>query len=218
MLADARLFHFMCIRCERIKEDNKCYKIDKNILHIKIKKARIIYVKKDGVREMKIDSDLYNLNAIELAPKLLGMKLCRRINEKIIKLRITETEAYFGEDDTACHAHKGKTNRTKVLYEKGGIAYIYLCYGIHSLLNIVTGEKDFPQAVLIRGVEGFDGPGKLTKNLNIDRTLNRENLITSKKLWIEDDGYRFNYKTTKRIGIDYATPEYRNKLWRFVKI
>ena len=167
---------------------------------------------------MRVSPKLYELNAVELAPKLLGIKLCRQINDEIIRLRITETEAYFGENDTACHAHKGKTERTKILYEQGGVAYVYLCYGIHNLLNVVTGEKDFPQAVLIRGVEGFDGPGKLTKALKIDRSLNGENLITSKSLWLEDDGCKFDFKTTKRIGIDYATPEYRDKLWRFVKI
>lgn len=165
---------------------------------------------------MKAKSDLYKLNAVELAPRLLGMKLCRRLDNKIIKLRITETEAYFGEADTACHAHKGKTDRTKTLYEAGGVAYVYLCYGIHNLLNIVSGEKDFPQAVLIRGVEGFDGPGKLTKALKIDRTLNGENLMESERLWLEDDGVHFEYKPAKRVGIDYATLEYRNKLWRFV--
>lgn len=167
---------------------------------------------------MRINDNLYKLNAIELAPKLLGMKLCRKVDNNIFKLRITETEAYFGEDDTACHANKGKTVRTKILYQVGGVAYIYLCYGIHNMLNIVTGEENFPQAVLIRGVEGFDGPGKLTRALNIDRKLNGENLIKSNLLWLEDDGCSFRYKTTKRIGIDYATPEYRNKLWRFIKI
>lgn len=170
------------------------------------------------VMEMRINPELYKLSALELAPKLLGMKLCRNINGQTIKLKITETEAYFGEKDTACHAHKGKTERTKVLYEEGGVAYVYLCYGIHNLLNVVCGEKDFPQAVLIRGVDDFNGPGKLTNALNIDRSLNGEDLITSTNLWIEDDGYSCDYRTEKRVGIDYATPEYRNKLWRFIKI
>lgn len=161
---------------------------------------------------------MYKLDAIELAPLLLGVKLCCNLDGKIVKFRITETEAYFGEDDTACHAYKGKTERTKILYEAGGVAYVYLCYGIHNLLNIVCGEKNFPQAVLIRSVENFNGPGKLTKALNINRTLNGENLISSNRLWLEDDGIRFAYKTDKRIGIDYATPEYRDKLWRFIKI
>lgn len=166
---------------------------------------------------MRVNQKLYRISAIDLAPKLLGMQLCRKIDDKIIKLRITETEAYFGEEDSACHAHMGKTERNKVLYEQGGVAYIYLCYGIHNLLNIVTGEKNSPQAVLIRGIEGIAGPGRLTKVLSIDRSLNEEDLINSNKLWIEDDGFHFEYKSTKRIGIDYATPEYRNKLWRFIK-
>jgi len=165
---------------------------------------------------MRLTEDFYSQHATELAPLLLGKLICRRVGDKVIKCRITETECYFGEADTACHAHKGKTERTKIMYESGGKAYVYLCYGIHSLFNVVTGNKDFPEAVLIRGVEGFSGPGKLTKYLQIDRALNGENLIFSDKLWIEDDGFKCKYKTDKRIGIDYATEEYRNILWRFI--
>ena len=165
---------------------------------------------------MRLTLETYKMSALELAPKLLGMNICRNIDGKIVKLKITETEAYYGEDDTACHAHKGKTERTKVMYEQGGVAYIYLCYGMHNMFNIVSGEKDFTEAVLIRGVEGFKGPGRLTKALNIDRSLNQENLIASDKLWVEDDGHKCSYETAKRIGIDYATEEYKNKLWRFI--
>lgn len=165
---------------------------------------------------MKVDNKIFKLDALKLAPKLIGMSLCRKIDDKVIKLMITETEAYCGEKDTACHAHKGKTNRTSVLYETGGLAYVYLCYGIHYMFNIVSGEKENAQAVLIRGVEGFNGPGKLTKALKINKSLNRENLVTSSSLWIEDLGVKCSYDVSKRIGINYATEEYRNKLWRFV--
>lgn len=165
---------------------------------------------------MRLTEDFYKQHATELAPLLLGKLICCQIGNKVIKCRITETECYFGENDTACHAHKGKTERTKIMYERGGKAYVYLCYGIHSLFNVVTGEKDFPEAVLIRGVEGFTGPGKLTKHLQIDCRLNGENLITSDKLWLEDDGFEVKYKADKRVGIDYATEEYRNILWRFI--
>jgi len=79
---------------------------------------------------MKLNTEFYIQNAIVLAPEILGKLLCRNLNGKIIKLRITETECYFGEEDTACHANKGKTERTKIMYENGGLAYIYLCYGI----------------------------------------------------------------------------------------
>lgn len=165
----------------------------------------------------------YSKRAPELAPSLIGKLLCRKISdenggEHIIKLRITETECYFGEDDTACHAHKGKTARTATMYLRGGFAYVYLCYGIHSMLNIVSGPEGFPEAVLIRGVEGYNGPGKLTKALSIGCSLNGEDLITSSELWIEDDGYKAEYKAGKRIGIDYATDEYKNIFWRFTML
>jgi len=158
----------------------------------------------------------YRKDAVTLAPKLLGKLLCRQIGNKIIKSRITETEAYCGETDTACHAHKGKTERTSIMYEDGGHAYIYLCYGVHWLFNVVSGKKDSPEAVLIRGVEGFEGPGKLTKHLQIDKTLNGENMADSNHLWIEDDGKRPSFTASKRIGIDYASEADKNRLWRFI--
>ena len=164
---------------------------------------------------MRLSETFYQKPATELAPELLGKLLCRKIGNQVFKYRITETECYYGEEDTACHAHKGRTERTKTLYESGGISYVYLCYGIHNLFNVVTGPKEFPQAVLIRGVEGYNGPGKLTKAMGITRELNGINMITSNELWLEDDGYQPAYETGKRIGIDYATEEYRDKLWRY---
>ncbi len=197
---------------------------------------------------MRLSREFYRQGAVELAPKLLGMCICRCIGERIVRFRIIETEAYRGEDDTACHAYRGKTKRTEIMYNTGGYAYVYLCYGIHHMLNIVSGEKNFPEAVLIRGgivvsntvisnnrgvndevfnhssietfnnlEEGkvFDGPGKLTKALFIDKTLNAEDLVKSEKLWLESDGYKCNYNSSKRIGIDYADERDRNRLWRF---
>lgn len=154
--------------------------------------------------------------ATELAPELLGKLLCRKIKGETIKLRILETECYFGEEDTACHAHKGRTPRTDIMYEAGGNAYIYLCYGIHSLLNITTGEQGHPEAVLLRAVEGSIGPGRLTKRLSIDRSLNRLPLCEESGLWLEDDGTRPDYTTAPRVGIDYASDEDRARLWRFI--
>ena len=164
----------------------------------------------------RIDENLYSLNAVDLAPLLLGKLLCVKKDNKVTALRITETEAYFGEEDTACHAHKGRTQRTEILYSKGGKVYVYLCYGIHSLMNIISGEEDHPEGVLIRGVEGYNGPGKLTKHLGIDRSFNNLSAIDSDIIWIADDGFEAQkIFTSPRIGIDYATEEYRNKLWRF---
>jgi len=162
-------------------------------------------------------NDLYKLSAPCLAPRLLGCFLCRKMPDgRVLKLRITETEAYFGEEDTACHAHKGKTPRTEVMYRDGGCAYVYLCYGIHSLLNIVCGEEGHPEAVLIRGVEGADGPGKLTKLMNITREQNGIILTEANGLWIEDGCDVAEYTTAPRVGIDYAEKRDREIEWRFI--
>ena len=164
----------------------------------------------------RLGRNYYRRPATELASDLIGKLLCRRTEEGIIKRRITETECYYGEADTACHASKGKTNRTRVLYEQGGTAYVYLCYGMHSLFNVVTGKAGFPEAVLIRGIEGYNGPGKAAKAMKIDRSLNETDMVSSKELWLEDDGVYPEYSAAKRVGIDYATEEYRNILWRFI--
>lgn len=131
------------------------------------------------------------------------------------KLRISETEVYYGETDTACHAHKGRTKRTEVLYGEAGTIYVYLCYGIHWLLNIVTGEKEFPQAVLIRACREAPGPGKLTKVLGITGELNRQHICRQDRLWIEDDGLRCQIEPDKRVGIGYASQEDQDRLWRY---
>ena len=154
--------------------------------------------------------------ATELAPLLLGKILCREVDGEVIRRRILETECYFGKEDSACHAHKGRTNRTDVMYGKGGRAYVYLCYGIHNMLNFTTGPKEHPEAVLIRGVEGAMGPGRLTKLMKIDRSLNKAILIPESGLWIEDDGIVLDFFTAKRVGIDYAKEIDREKPWRFI--
>ena len=165
---------------------------------------------------MKLTEKEYLMDRTELAPYLIGKLLCRKHEDgSVNKMRITETECYFGEEDTACHAHKGKTPRTRLLYEKGGVCYVYLCYGIHNLFNVISGREGHPQGVLIRGVEGSYGPGRLTKKLNIDRSLNGISLIDSGVIWIEDDGLSCEIQKGKRIGIDYAEKEDIERLWRF---
>lgn len=167
----------------------------------------------------RLKKDFYLRPATELSVLLLGKLLVRKTEQGVIKARITETECYFGEEDTACHAHRGKTDRTRILYEEGGLAYVYLCYGIHSLLNVVSGNKGHPEAVLIRAVDGYNGPGKLTKALSITREQNYTDLCTSDELWIEDDGLvPTEIQRSKRVGIDYATQEYQDVLWNFKMI
>ena len=165
---------------------------------------------------MRISKAFYLQSAETAAPLLLGKLLCVRKESEVLRFKITETECYQGEQDTACHAHKGKTSRTEVLYREGGCAYLYLCYGIHHLLNVVTGPEGCPQAVLIRGVEGYPGPGRLTKALGITKELNREDLCTSSRLWLEDTGAPCPpYQSGPRIGIGYADQKDQDRPWRF---
>ncbi|MBE6690098.1 MAG: DNA-3-methyladenine glycosylase [Ruminococcaceae bacterium] len=156
--------------------------------------------------------------ATELASWLLGKWLCRRLPDgSVLRRRITETECYFGEEDTACHAHKGRTPRTDALYQQGGITYVYLCYGIHSLLNLVTGMEGHPEAVLIRGVEGYAGPGRVTKGMGITCADNRLPLTEEGGIWVEDDGTPPPaYTALPRVGIDYAKKEDRERPWRYL--
>ena len=165
---------------------------------------------------MILERSYFSSPATLLAPDLIGKILCRKTENGVIRTRITETECYFGEEDTACHAHKGKTERTKTMYEEGGITYVYLCYGMHFMLNIVTGPKDHPEAVLIRGVEGANGPGRATKHMQITPKDNGLSLTEEKGIWIEDDGLKFDYTALPRVGIDYASEEDRNRPWRYI--
>ena len=164
---------------------------------------------------MRLPKEFYLNSAETVAPLLLGKLICIQKGSEVFRYKITETECYRGEDDTACHAHKGRTPRTEVMYREGGYAYIYLCYGIHHLLNIVTGEKDTPQAVLIRGIEQFPGPGKATKAMGITKEWNGEDLSKSPRFWLEDDGAMPSYQSGPRIGIDYADKKDRERPWRF---
>ena len=166
---------------------------------------------------MRLKKRNYMQDAVTVAKSLLGMTLCRRLDDGLVlRARITETEAYFGEEDTACHAHKGRTPRTDVMYLQGGHAYVYLCYGMHEMLNVVTGPSNHPEAVLIRGIEGATGPGRVTKAMHVTRGLNRENMVSSKRLWIESDGKNAKFKATARIGIGYASRRDQSRKWRFV--
>jgi len=157
---------------------------------------------------------------VGLARWLLGKHLVRRLLDGREDARlIVETEAYVGETDRACHARAGRTRRTEVMYGPGGVWYVYLCYGIHEMLNLVVGPRDYPAAILIRGIEGAVGPGRVTKALGIDRKLNATTATDDAGgLWIEDRGVvvpRRLIEATPRIGIDYAGPIWSKKHWRF---
>ena len=151
-------------------------------------------------------------DALIVAPRLLGCRLGVGGNE----LTIIETEAYRGEADTACHAHHGRTKRTEMLYCRGGHVYVYLCYGIHSLLNIITGPEDDPQGVLIRCCEGAEGPGRLTKALGVDLSFNGLDILATDRIRLYE-GQACAFDTATRVGIGYASAADRMRPWRFIR-
>lgn len=167
----------------------------------------------------RLSREFYTRDVLEVAPGLLGQLLVRKFDDGAIqKFMIHEVEAYRGEEDLACHASKGRSNRTEIMYHEGGHLYVYLIYGMYWMLNIVTGKKENPQAVLIRGISNYTGPGKLAKNLKIDKTFYGMDLTSSELIWIEPDLIipGKNIITTPRIGIDYAGNIWKNKPWRFI--
>lgn len=160
--------------------------------------------------------DFFLRDVLEVAPALLGKYLVRQFDDgHIEKYRITETEAYRGAEDLACHASKGRTPRTEVMFQEGGKVYVYLIYGMYWILNLVTGPEDDASAVLIRGIEGFSGPGRVGRELQLDKSFYGESLITSNRIWVENSEPVSEIKTSKRIGIDYSGEEWAGKLWRF---
>lgn len=183
-----------------------------------------------------LDRKFYHRDTLRVARELLGKKLLRRVNGLELSGMIVETEAYCGREDSACHAHRGKTQRNAVMFGKPGHAYVYFTYGMHYMLNLVTEGEGNPCAVLIRAIEPLegieamearrkrrgadltDGPAKLCQALAIDKSLNGWDLTLGEALWVE------NYKkipdhsviTTPRIGIDYAKKQHREAPWRFL--
>jgi DNA-3-methyladenine glycosylase len=164
----------------------------------------------------RLNTDFYIRDVLEVAPELLGKTICRQFdNGQTGRYIITEVEAYNGIEDEACHASKGCTPRTDVMFREGGLVYVYLIYGMYWMLNVVTSETNNPQAILIRGIEGYNGPGKLTRQLRIDNSFYGEDLARSKRIWIEDHKQTPPYTTGPRVGIDYAGTYWRNIPWRF---
>ena len=163
----------------------------------------------------------FQVNKMNTGNVNLGDHLVYKVFYANSKLYVFDTQQlttydYRGVQDTACHACHGRTKRTEVLYHDGGTIYVYLCYGMHWMLNIVTGHVDEPQAVLIRAcADGANGPGKLTRRLQIDKAFNDGDITTCPELWIEDDGRHFALETDTRVGIGYAAPEDQARLWRW---
>lgn len=169
------------------------------------------------MKNKKMGKDFFSRDALDVAPELVGKILVHRLPDGTeLRERIAETEAYRGEEDLACHASKGRTPRTELLYGESGIIYIYLCYGMHWLMNVITGEKDSPQGVLIRAGDDHNGPAKLTKALQLDGSCNGSPIYDNSEIWIEDDGFVPELKKAPRVGIDYAGDYWKNVEWRFI--
>ncbi|WP_028862127.1 DNA-3-methyladenine glycosylase [Psychromonas aquimarina] len=166
---------------------------------------------------MRLPKTYFTNDVLEIAPDLLGKRLVRVFEDGCRKeYVITETEAYRGEEDSACHASKGRTARTEMMYQEGGVVYVYLIYGMYWLLNIVTGANEHPQAVLIRGLQEINGPGRVGRQLQLDKSFYGEDITQSSRIWIENGVEPVSYTAAERVGIDYAGEVWINKLWRFV--
>jgi len=181
-----------------------------------------------------LEPDWFTRPTCVVAADLIGKVLCRQLTDrdgqqKTLRMRISETEAYIGQDDPACHSHAGtRTARTEIMYEQGGLFYVYLTYGVHHMLNLISGSVESPESVLIRAgfltddsdrlieeqqlspdkqfthPKQFAGPGKLTKRLQIDRDLYGKPVSPTSDVWIEDDNCQPPVSLRPRIGIDYA--------------
>lgn len=172
----------------------------------------------------KRGKDFFQHNTHNVAQRLVGAFLVRKKGRHIIKGMITETESYHGPNDLASHASRGRTQRTEIMFGPAGYYYVYLIYGMYHCLNIVTGPKDFPAAVLIRAVtvDGVDnkmtnGPGKLCRFFSIDKKFNGMS-VANDRLWIQERALPISLsriKKTTRVGVGYAG-KWKEKKWRYV--
>ena len=165
-----------------------------------------------------LTQDFFNRDTSKIARELLGKFLVRKYRGRKIASKILETEAYDGFHDLASHASRGKTHRNRPMFGPPGHWYVYFTYGMHFMLNVVTRERGYPAAVLIRGVSDAAGPGRLTKFFKIDRRFNAKKVRKSSGLWIEDRGVRAKkglVKTASRVGISYAGPYWTKRQLRF---
>jgi DNA-3-methyladenine glycosylase len=174
---------------------------------------------KPGLRGEMLAASFFARPAAQVARDLLGMVLIRRQGRLVIAHLVTETEAYEGAHDLASHSARGRTARTEVMFGTAGCLYVYRIYGLHWMLNIVTGEIDEAGAVLIQGLDLVSGPGRVAAALGIDASLNGRKATKATGLWFEDVGCRpprSRIRRTPRIGVDYAGPIWAAKKLRFL--
>ncbi len=169
-----------------------------------------------------LPASFYRRPALVVARDLLGRTLCRELEDgTVLRGRLVEVEAYDGPNDRASHAFRGLTRRNRWMFEAGGLAYVYLVYGMHHCLNVVTGEAGYPAAILLRAAEppgtaSASGPGRLTRAFQVDRALDGSSFLSG-PLWIEagEPVPDRSVRRTPRIGVDYAGP-WASRRYRFI--
>ena len=167
----------------------------------------------------RLPRDFFLCDVLEVAPALIAKTLVRRFDDGTYgRYTITETEAYRGAGDRACHASRGMTPRNSIMFGEGGTVYVYFIYGMYWMLNFVTGRQGDASAVLIRGMEGVNGPGRVGKILQLDRSFYGESLDDSRRIWIEDSSGTAAYTTHPRVGIHYAGEPWVSMPWRYILI
>ena len=167
---------------------------------------------------MKLDRSFYERDVLIVAPELIGKSIIRNTPTGNTSYLINEVEAYRGSEDEASHARFGKTSWNAVMFATGGLLYVYFIYGMHWMLNIVTGKSGQAQAVLIRGVSAISGPGRIARTLGIDRSFYREDLVSSERIWIEDHSIFPEILQQPRIGINYAGEPWKSQPWRYIMV
>ncbi len=164
----------------------------------------------------RLDRTFFGRDALIIAPEILGKVLVRVLPDGTrLLLPVTEVEVYRGLDDRASHASRGMTERNRVMFGQGGIIYMYLIYGMHWMLNIVTGDEGGPEALLIRGVGETSGPGRVTRLLALGKDFYGEDLTSSTRIWLENRPAVENFTTGPRVGINYSGEPWISMPWRF---
>ena len=171
------------------------------------------------MENLRLDTAFFLRDVLEVAPALLGKILFRTYDDGTIRrFRISETEAYRGTEDKACHAGRGMTPRNAVMFREGGLVYVYFIYGMYWMLNFVTGQAGDASAVLIRGIDDIHGPGRVGKILQLDRSFYGEYLSESQRIWMEDNPGKVTFTVHPRVGIHYAGEPWVSRPWRFVLV
>ncbi len=167
---------------------------------------------------MELEKSIFEKSAEEVALSLLQSNIKRKVGDEIISLEVNEVEIYEGFEDEASHAFRGKTKRNETMFESGGIFYVYFVYGVHYMLNVVAGKEGFPAAVLLRGAGELRGPGKLTKELQIDLSFDKKRICKKQGLWFEKRKKECRIEKTPRVGIGSAGNFWKKKPCRYIKV